>query len=293
MFRLRTEFSRLSAEVEAKRQHLAELINPKQQLLLKQDPLKLSEPQHDQQQDQEYARGDQQGSVLSAPSKEVAATHSILFLSDSAFRSTKVSDLMLPYGGAEGGGSCSGDFGNDLVTRWRNSRIDVCSGTSSGIACYPIKQTRHAGVCDNLCVMHGVALDISVFADDRSTAAAVRQYVATKHMAQPYLKPATGTVRTRGTCNINHQHWDPKFYPGWNADWIPGAVRVAGNNEVSCPSSPSSVSKALLLQRDTFANFFHDSEDFVNAFLSLAILQWSLSETQLLLTDLHPRGPFW
>jgi hypothetical protein len=37
----------------------------------------------------------------------------------------------------------------------------------------------------------------------------------------------------------------------------------------------------LLVQRDTFANFFHDSEDFVNAFLAMAILGWNLKDTQV------------
>ena len=79
------------------------------------------------------------------------------------------------------------------------------------------------------------------------------------------------------------------------------------------------------MQRDTFANFFHDSEDFVNAFLALAVLQWAPGDVQVhswapvtappspprsldadkdglpvpslppqvLLTDLYPQGPFW
>ena len=49
----------------------------------------------------------------------------------------------------------------------------------------------------------------------------------------------------------------------------------------------------LFVQRDTFANFFHDSEDFVNAFLSLAILEWSMKDVQVYVSDLYPKGPFW
>jgi EGF domain-specific O-GlcNAc transferase len=43
----------------------------------------------------------------------------------------------------------------------------------------------------------------------------------------------------------------------------------------------------------TAQNFFHDSEDFTNAFLAMAILEWSLDDTQVYLTDLFPQGPFW
>jgi hypothetical protein len=49
----------------------------------------------------------------------------------------------------------------------------------------------------------------------------------------------------------------------------------------------------LVTQRDTFANFFHDSEDFFNVFLAMAILQWKGGDTQMYLTDLYPEGPFW
>lgn len=51
--------------------------------------------------------------------------------------------------------------------------------------------------------------------------------------------------------------------------------------------------RVLVVQRDTFANFFHDSEDFVNVFLALAVLQWKMEDTQIYLTDLYPEGPFW
>jgi hypothetical protein len=47
------------------------------------------------------------------------------------------------------------------------------------------------------------------------------------------------------------------------------------------------------MQRDTFANFFHDSEDFFNIFISYAVLEYSLKDIQIYLTDLYPKGPFW
>ena len=274
---------------------------------IKLDTLLISQPQEIDPSDRvapprvpvknEKSSGEMSAALL-PPSAEVAASHSILFLTESTFRNTKVSGLMLPYGGADGGGSCDNDFGNDLVTRWRGGRTEVCSSSSSSssnsamssINCYPIKQTRHAGVCDNLCVMHGVSLDISVFADDQMTYRAVENYVSTKHMAQPYIKPPRGTIAA--SCNVRSEHWDPKYYPGWNADWVTGAVD-AGAYSASAICDETWHEKALLIQRDTFANFFHDSEDFVNTFLSLAILEWSLNDTQLLVTDLHPNGPFW
>lgn len=49
----------------------------------------------------------------------------------------------------------------------------------------------------------------------------------------------------------------------------------------------------LVVQRDGFANFYHSSEDFVNAFLAMAILRQSVNDTQIFITDLYPKGPFW
>jgi len=46
------------------------------------------------------------------------------------------------------------------------------------------------------------------------------------------------------------------------------------------------------MQRDTFANLFHDSEDFFNLFLTLAMLELSLDNIVLLILDLYPKGPF-
>jgi hypothetical protein len=49
----------------------------------------------------------------------------------------------------------------------------------------------------------------------------------------------------------------------------------------------------MVVQRYTFANLFHVSEDFINAFLVMGILQWSLNGTQVLVTDMYPQGPYW
>ena len=49
----------------------------------------------------------------------------------------------------------------------------------------------------------------------------------------------------------------------------------------------------LLVQRDTFANMFHNSEDFFNAFIALAILRWNTADLQVIVADLYPKGPFW
>lgn len=117
------------------------------------------------------------------------------------------------------------------------------------------------------------------------------------HMDMPYIHYPKGFLKS--TCKADKQHWDSKYLPGWNADLTVKAM------ELLPPSTaPASIEEAyacsewiehnvLLVQRDTFANFFHDSEDFVNTFLALAVLEWARGDTQIVITDLFPEGPFW
>lgn len=121
--------------------------------------------------------------------------------------------------------------------------------------------------------------------------------VITGHMDMPYIHYPKGFLKS--TCSPNKDHWDAKYLPGWNADLTVKAMEL-----IPSSNSPESIEQAyacsewvehnvLLIQRDTFANFFHDSEDFVNTFLALAVLEWKRGDTQIVITDLFPEGPFW
>lgn len=84
--------------------------------------------------------------------------------------------------------------------------------------------------------------------------------------------------------------------PGWNEDLTTGCFQPIDysddrSKDIQCDEWIEH--KVVLVQRDTFANFFHDSEDFVNLFLAMAILEWKPGDTQVYLTDLYPEGPFW
>jgi hypothetical protein len=223
------------------------------------------------------------------------------------FRNTPVSELMSTYGEAEGPANCPGDFGNDLVTRWRSTRREVChpypgsdnggSGgdrsqiSSSSISTYLHHQTRHHGNGDNLIHFKDVSVNLGLFADKQAMYDVVRKYVATRHFQQPYVPFKTGFVQ--GKCSVDRQAgWDAAKMPGWNKEWTTDAFEpVASDGDAHCDEWIDH--PVLVLQRDTFANFFHDSEDMVNAFLALAVLGWKLGDTQLMMTDLYPEGPFW
>ena len=224
-----------------------------------------------------------------------ANIHPILFMSESDFTSTSLGEMMSWYGEATGGDSCPGDFGNALVKRWRSERKNNCSprdvGMSSNIDCFLVHQTRHAGGGDNICLMNNVAIKLGLYSDDSYTIPVVEHYVNTRHAQQPYIHFNKGFILAN--CDMDESLWKPQSHPGWNVDWEYNAVDTVSvsNDDMKCLDTVDH--NVLIMQRDTFANFFHDSEDFFNSFLTMAVLEWSLKDTQIYLTDLYPNGPFW
>lgn len=215
-------------------------------------------------------------------------------------RDTSIDMLMSSYGEAEGGPTCGADFGNQLIKRWRDTREVNCapSGNSdnklnSKIDCFLMHQNHHHGNGDNLCLMENVAMDLGVYGHDQFTRSIIDHYVQTRHADQPYPKFPSGFIT--GDCDVQPEHWQSRVMPGWNADLTTGAYRhireLKNADQVQCDTWIEH--PVLMQERDTFANFFHDSEDFVNVFLAMAVLQWKPRDTQLFLMDLYPQGPFW
>ena len=231
------------------------------------------------------------------------AKHPILLLDDDTFHSTSLKTMMSWYN-SDPSGTCDYDFGNKLVERWSSTKKSYCSSSSSSssssnsnslgssIDCFLVSQTRHAGNGDNLCHMKNVAVNVGYFGNDDKMNAVVENYVRTSHNQQPYVKFPRGFIKA--DCHVDNELWQSKYMPGWNADLTVEAVDTN-------PSSPYTTSvcdewidePVMIMQRDTFANFFHDSEDFFDIFLGMAVLDWSKKDTQIFLTDLDPRGPFW
>lgn len=253
-----------------------------------------------------------------------AAKHPILNYDDETLKHTPLSQMMSLYDpptGSSPGGSCDNDFGNGLVERWRRTKRTYCSpdgpdvgtvgGEKSKIDCYLVKQTRHGGNGDQICVMENVGVHMDIFNDDTITNSTVREYERTKHSKQPYIIFPSNFVQS--ACEANPDLWNSDLMPGWNAgicrthslprvsfrtcllisvEWTTGAVSmIKASHDVQCTEW---IEESVLIdQRDTFANLFHDSEDFVNVFLAMSVLQMSLADTQIYLTDLYPKGPFW
>lgn len=202
---------------------------------------------------------------------------------------------MAGYEDALGGGTCEKDFGNQLIKEWRKTKKMNCAPRNSDekqskINCYLMHQSNHHGNGDNLCVFENVAIDLGKFDDDKFTSKIIKNYVDTRHMKQPYPDFPRGFIK--GACDLVPGEWRADLMPGWNVDLSVNAFEpISGKLEDIC--SEWIDHPVLLTERDTFANFFHDSEDFVNAFLAMSVLQWTPEESQVFLMDLYPRGPFW
>jgi hypothetical protein len=223
-------------------------------------------------------------------------------MSDDELKNTPFDQLMAPYGESQGGGSCSQDFGNALVNRWRKTRKNNCEAPQSAsdkalkskIDCFLVSQTRHHGNGDNICLLQNVAVDLKIFGNSQFTSPVIEEYVHTRHMKQPYPPFPRGFVKA--DCTPDTTVWQGKFMPGWNVDLTTKAFQQLDEEESKHGRDLCSVwidHPVIFQQRDTFANFFHDSEDFVNVFLAFSVLQWKPMDVQVMLTDLYPEGPFW
>jgi len=121
-------------------------------------------------------------------------------------------------------------------------------------------------------------------------------YVKSRHNQQhSKLKWSKGTWG--GTCSVdqNNGGWEKKFFPGWNENWF-NAFSPGINGPISPDSDQCDVweeSPTLIVERDTFANFFHNSEDFFNTFVALSVLKWPIKDLQIFITDIYPKGAFW
>lgn len=263
----------------------------------------------------------------SGATKLYTTKHPILALSDDEFLSTPLDVMLSWYDAATtGAATCDDDFGNGLIKRWRSKKSTFCStsdssslltttadttvhshkklspsslsssSSSSHITCYLIKQANHYGNGDNICVMNNVSVNMGIFSDDSIIRPVVKTYVDTRHDDQPYVHFEKGFIQ--GTCSPVNDQWQSKFMPGWNEDWTTSSYQQIDNTSKNSQLGEGTCDEwidhpVLIVQRDTFANFFHDSEDFINVFIAMTVLQMKFENIQIYLTDLYPKGPFW
>lgn len=219
----------------------------------------------------------------------------LLTLDDATFGRLPLSQMTALYHPATHGRAarthtCDEDFGQGLIARWRATRRDWCvpreKTQRSRITCYFLYQTDHGGIGDNLCTLHDVAVDMGVFADTNVTRPAIQRYHDSKHHDDAYVHYTAGFVQA--DCTLDAAHYAPDKFPGWNADWLVSGLATTPLD--ACTATERLTT--LVVQRDGFANLYHSSEDFINAYLALAILELSLVDVQIVLADLYPWGPF-
>lgn len=108
----------------------------------------------------------------------------------------------------------------------------------------------------------------------------------------------------KADCDVNPSLWVPASMPGWNADWTTGALMTVpsidiggnrsdgqskegrgGHEDLELRGGSQGVTcdewvdhPVLIVQRDTFANFFHDR----SAVLCFKLLHFALIRSDLL-----------
>ena len=176
---------------------------------------------------------------------------------------------------------CDRDFGFGLIRHWNASRKLWCSPT---ISCYPYYQTGHGGYGDNLCVITNVTLDPSPFNDNTTTRPIMQACVESNGGA--YLEHVKPMLYT--SCQRVTEEWNENQLPGWNKNWMQDALATDPTTCEGFDEIPT-----LLIERNgLFANLFHQTEAFFNAFLALLITGLHPGHVRILIADLYPLGPF-
>ena len=97
-----------------------------------------------------------------------------------------------------------------LINRWKAAAEPYCtanaaaatsrssSSSSSSLTCHLIKQTKHHGYGDQLCLGRSVALSTKDFANEDVTGAVMQKYIDTKHMDAAYVHYSRGALRAAG-----------------------------------------------------------------------------------------------
>eukprot|EP00802_Teleaulax_amphioxeia_P006779 Tamp_06784.p1 GENE.Tamp_06784~~Tamp_06784.p1 ORF type:complete len:683 (-),score=140.00 Tamp_06784:274-2322(-) len=242
--------------------------------------------------------------------QDYSQKHPLLVYSKDKFATTPVSKMTEEYKPpASGKGaekrSCDEDFGNALISRWRGTKDTWCTPNGeakrnvegekgraggSSLTCYFVKQSEHGGDGDNLCVLENMAIDLAAFSDEPVTQKVMQDYKSSSHSDEAYIHFHKGTVQAQ--CTMDSAKYTEKKFPGWNADWLWTGLDHSPNDHERLACDMWEDTPTLVVQRDTFANMYHDTEDFVNAYLALAILELPLNGVQVFLTDLYPWGPF-
>ena len=178
---------------------------------------------------------------------------------------------------------CENNFGFGLIRRWSAARAIWCSPS---VTCHAIKQEGHGGNGDNLCVLENAIFDAAPYRNDNQTRKIVLKYRDSVHSDMPYMHHSSKVLNT--LCSKNTSEWNNKKLPGWNEDWLVGGLSTDGPAE--CQNTEEK--PLLIIQRHGFANFYHSSEDFFNAFLALLITGLRPDQVRVLIADLFPWGPF-
>ena len=178
---------------------------------------------------------------------------------------------------------CENDFGFGLVRRWKAAQKVWCSPS---ITCHALMQTGHGGNGDNLCVLRNSSFNPAPYNDEQITQALILKYRDTSHEDEAYMHHSTPILGTQ--CSKVENVWRDDQLPGWNREWMVGGL--ATDNQIPCQSFEEKT--LIIVQRDSFANLYHDSEDFFNIFLALLITELRPDQVRVLLADLYPWGPF-
>ena len=165
--------------------------------------------------------------------EDYSKMHPLLAYSDDKYATQAVSEMVKSYGPATTGTpaatrTCDGDFGNELVSIWRQTKEEWCvpkgapvrggGGRAGGsrLSCYFIKQTEHGGAGDNLCVLENVSVDMRGFSDPTITDKVMLDYKNSQHADEAYVHWGQGNTprHLAAQCEMDSTKYVKNKFPG-------------------------------------------------------------------------------
>lgn len=174
--------------------------------------------------------------------------------------------------------SCDSLFGLGLINSYMTDPVEICNSGTSTITCYTHKQ-QHKAVEDTFCVGTNIVIDFSKVHGEHQATKPPRG-VAQYHS----FDSSSTTADCKNTANFPTTKFMPHHTLQMNS--------FKDQTPTSTDATRESTTTYLLARDEDFENAFHSSADFLNMELVYQGLNLNKDDTQVVLLDRNPDGPF-
>jgi len=216
----------------------------------------------------------------------MATNHPVLWMTESEFRETTVDKMVDMYSGQKE--QCFGNElpGKDIIESWRSEGRDYCRKIDAdhvGMRCYSFKSPWQWGP-QQFCRHTDVAVSWKELSDKTFIDAYMNVVRTEGHNGHVTWKEG----HWGGQCKIGDtERWDEKRFTGYTNNWF----KTRHEGKWKCDITVED--PVVIIQRDAWANLWHQSNDFLSTILELAVLRMNTKNLRVEVVDVAPRGGLW